>query len=401
MSSRPNGAYAGGVNFLEMSLSAAALALCLCGAGLVRRWFRKVSLVYLQVYLLLTALGFVMTWLLGHPHTPYKAAWLAIFMASSFLLAPCLWLFALETVSNRPPRLRCLSLPEWVLILLGVLLTAPLFFAAHAGPLLVDPGRPATTPFAWAIHPAMFAAVLLFLVQAPWYLRAAVGVVRAQRERDHATFSNIEDMPLRVLRVLVWLIASVWLLTLARIARAAFVYGPTVLDPVFTCLSAGITLWALFTILRHCMYVDAEPRFAAEEAGARPKYVRSALDAETRERVRGKLQQALETDCIYTRSDLTLRDLSGHCRERPHYVSQVINEDLQTSFYDLVNRYRVAAAQERLLEYPHIPVLDIALRVGFNSKSPFNAAFKRVTGMTPTAYRTAGDAPESRRTLIR
>jgi AraC-like DNA-binding protein len=37
------------------------------------------------------------------------------------------------------------------------------------------------------------------------------------------------------------------------------------------------------------------------------------------------------------------------------------------------------------------PVLDIAMAVGFNSKSTFNLAFRRVTGTTPSKYRVAAD----------
>jgi AraC-like DNA-binding protein len=74
-------------------------------------------------------------------------------------------------------------------------------------------------------------------------------------------------------------------------------------------------------------------------------------------------------------------------RENPHYVSQVINQDLDTNFYDLVNRHRIRAAQLELLRHPDRPVLEIALQVGFNSKSTFNAAFRQHAGMTPSDFR--------------
>jgi AraC-like DNA-binding protein len=84
---------------------------------------------------------------------------------------------------------------------------------------------------------------------------------------------------------------------------------------------------------------------------------------------------------------LSLRSLSRQIGEKTHYVSQVINQDLGTNYYELVNRRRIQRAQELLIASPEQTVLEIALSVGFNSKSTFNTAFRRLTGMTPTDFR--------------
>ena len=73
--------------------------------------------------------------------------------------------------------------------------------------------------------------------------------------------------------------------------------------------------------------------------------------------------------------------------ENPHYVSQVISQDLRTSFYELVNRHRIAEAKRLLHADPDETVLSIAMNVGFNSKSAFHAAFRRCTGITPSEFR--------------
>ena len=51
--------------------------------------------------------------------------------------------------------------------------------------------------------------------------------------------------------------------------------------------------------------------------------------------------------------------------------------------------------QAMLASNPHKTVLDVALEVGFNSKSTFNTAFRTHTGMTPTGYRRSQQRKES------
>jgi AraC-like DNA-binding protein len=117
------------------------------------------------------------------------------------------------------------------------------------------------------------------------------------------------------------------------------------------------------------------------------KYERSALDARTRQRILSKLEAAMATSRMYLDSQLTLTKLCAELNENTHYVSQVINQDLETTFYDLVNRYRVENAKAMLLSDTGKTVLEIALESGFNSKSTFNAAFRLHAATTPSAYR--------------
>lgn len=65
-----------------------------------------------------------------------------------------------------------------------------------------------------------------------------------------------------------------------------------------------------------------------------------------------------------------------------------INQSLgYTNFNAFLNHYRVEAARKRLVE-TSLPVLTIALDVGYGSIASFNRAFKEIAGVTPTAYRT-------------
>lgn len=73
----------------------------------------------------------------------------------------------------------------------------------------------------------------------------------------------------------------------------------------------------------------------------------------------------------------------------PNQLSYVLNHHVGKSFFDFVNAARVAEARSVLVLEPERTILDIALSVGFNSKSTFNLAFKKITGETPSAVREA------------
>ena len=66
-----------------------------------------------------------------------------------------------------------------------------------------------------------------------------------------------------------------------------------------------------------------------------------------------------------------------------------MNQGFEMSFIEYVNGYRIAEAKRLLLEkeYQKHTVLEILLESGFNSKSAFNATFKKYTGNSPLQFR--------------
>ncbi len=84
---------------------------------------------------------------------------------------------------------------------------------------------------------------------------------------------------------------------------------------------------------------------------------------------------------------LTMPKLAATIGVTPNQLSHVLNNVIGQSFFEFVNTVRVHEAARLLCEEPDRNILDIAMTVGFNSKSTFNLAFKRATGMTPSHYR--------------
>lgn len=86
--------------------------------------------------------------------------------------------------------------------------------------------------------------------------------------------------------------------------------------------------------------------------------------------------------------EITLLKVAEKLKVNPQHLSQVINEKTGLNFHDYINSFRVEAAKLILVstEYKKLTIEAIANKVGFNSKSPFNVAFKKHTGITPSQF---------------
>ncbi len=128
----------------------------------------------------------------------------------------------------------------------------------------------------------------------------------------------------------------------------------------------------------------------------------------------GRLEALLQRDRVYLESELSLAQLSDRLGILPYQASELISRRYGEPFFDLINRHRVEEVKQRLEDpaYAHYSILGVALDCGFNSKSSFNAAFKKFTGFTPSQYRNerrpetggreaGGDVPMQRGDTIR
>jgi AraC-like DNA-binding protein len=126
-----------------------------------------------------------------------------------------------------------------------------------------------------------------------------------------------------------------------------------------------------------------------QAAPEKPKYERSALDDESSKMLLQELKNLMATERPYLDSRLTLAQLAEQLRISSNYLSQIINQQTGSNFFDYINSHRVEAAKEILADpaRARVGVLTIAMDSGFNSKSAFYTAFKHHANMTPSQYR--------------
>ena len=383
------------MNTLNSSLYAVAIMSCLLCSFVVRHSGAKPAgqLVYLGAYLLLESLGFVFEWLMLHPTSPGKSLWLGSLMSASFLLGPCLWLYAREITEGQRPAVGSLPSRHVAVIVAGMLLTLPLIQRAHLGPDYADPANVVSPQYSLFIHSTMLLSIVLFLWQTFWYLRACTRMLASHTQLPRPLLARIEQPACDTLRILILVLGTNWFVGLLRTLHCLVLGKDTGLGTLFAFMQVAVTVWAIFALVRRSPLIapanlpvtaNGEEIAPARESG---KYAKSSLDLTARNRIQRKLHEAMAQRRLHCDNQLNLRTLCQHIRENPHYVSQVINQDLATTFHDLVNRHRIEDAKAALVAAPDKSVLDISLETGFNSKSTFNTAFRQYTGMTPSAYR--------------
>jgi AraC family transcriptional regulator len=99
-------------------------------------------------------------------------------------------------------------------------------------------------------------------------------------------------------------------------------------------------------------------------------------------------QQARVIDFMeeHLAEDMSLRTLADLARLSPYHFLRCFKE----SFGEPPHRYWAVRRIERakaLLANPGASITEIALDVGFSTTSALSAAFRRMTGQTPTEYR--------------
>lgn len=207
---------------------------------------------------------------------------------------------------------------------------------------------------------------------------------RAYRRAGHVSPGRLDQ-----LRNLTWLFMVLPLLIL-------------LIKPQFHKDLGDYLLACYLTLMIYIMslLVMTGSRFFAEEpalqstladvpAEPRKKYEKSSLSEEVEEAVLQKLTRLMTTEKPYLQPDLSLPKLAALLNTTPHHLSQLLNDRLAQSFFDLLATYRIREAQQ-LLQAPatvNLKIDEIAERVGYNSTSAFHTAFKRLTGQTPAQFR--------------
>lgn len=119
------------------------------------------------------------------------------------------------------------------------------------------------------------------------------------------------------------------------------------------------------------------------------KYQKSTLSSSQIEGILKKLNKELDQHQPYLDPKLTLKKLAESINVSPHHLSQTLNERLNKTYYEWIAEHRVQAAKDLIgsEQYNHYKLEEIGKLAGFNSRSVFYKAFKKLEGCSPSEFK--------------
>lgn len=117
-----------------------------------------------------------------------------------------------------------------------------------------------------------------------------------------------------------------------------------------------------------------------------PKYADKKLSDEDAQLIISKLKKVMAEKELFKNPNLKVNDLAKEINISGHQLSQLLNDNIEKNFTLFVNEYRINEACKILSENTNLTIDAVGDEVGFNAKSTFFATFKKIKGMTPSAY---------------
>lgn len=233
--------------------------------------------------------------------------------------------------------------------------------------------------------------VIVFLLQIVFVFSYGFKRIKAYHMQLADYYSNMERKELSPIKVMLFFFVSISIISVffSIIGRATFLKSdwllviPSVLFGALLYIGGMIGFKQDFTIDDLARDQDRDDALESQneyivsnESDIRMKYLKENLVILMKEQK------------LYTQADLRISELSKLLGSNRSYVSGIINQQMNTTFADYINSYRIEHAKEMLLDFQKpVTMGEIAEHSGFPSESTFYRVFKQKMEMSPKVWR--------------
>jgi len=161
----------------------------------------------------------------------------------------------------------------------------------------------------------------------------------------------------------------------------------------FIFMLLGVVLWIMYR-QKNASYLllfnknKEQLEVERKAAVCRKESLKKMISPEMVDKILHDLYHLMDEEKIFLQQDLTAPKLADILNTNTSYLSKIINDNFGLNYKGFINKYRITEAQNIILQesYKNYTIEAISHECGFNSKSVFNAAFKKITGLTPSYY---------------
>lgn len=114
----------------------------------------------------------------------------------------------------------------------------------------------------------------------------------------------------------------------------------------------------------------------------------SAQTAKGEELLMKRILHLIEDEKAFLNCELTTSEIARELGSHRNQISSCINSQTGRSFSQLVNGYRIEYAKQLMEQRPGIKLSSVGIESGFANETSFFRAFKAITGMTPTEWKS-------------
>lgn len=228
--------------------------------------------------------------------------------------------------------------------------------------------------FPYENFPHLWTHYIIPAIYLQWgiYIGLAIVLIKSifKKIRDKEKLKPFEKWILTICAAIgVIYIAYVWAFT--GITKGSYITGP---------LYFSLVTYLVIFILLYRKKANDLSSFAGQKYGDRK------LGEDEVKQIVDQLQKVMNEKEFFRNPNLKVGDLAREINIPGHQLSRILNDTLQKNFTLFVNEYRVNAACKILSHQTNLTIEAVGDEVGFNSKSTFFAAFKKIKGLTPNAY---------------
>lgn len=236
-------------------------------------------------------------------------------------------------------------------------------------PFLIFVVSYAIVPLSWIIDAAFIFLACYSLLLAIYVFYAVQRYNRMLSEN----YSNIEYIHVG------WLNGVVLLLILCLLVWVISCYFSSwIMDSLYYLL-----LMCIWIVTLH--YADRQKAPNIPPVQPAPK---SGADVFSGTDLAERLEQLLVKERVWMNPHLTLSGLAMQVGTNRTYLSNYLNNTLNTTFYDYINNFRLQAALEQMRDPSSTAtMIEIAESSGFNSLSTFRRVFSKSMGCSFAEYR--------------